>query len=103
MTSRINVFKVTYEYYLNQIGKIGFKSLAKVSGVRIQESGVRIPLFGDLYAVSTEGIADVDGNKPSMEVCVLLSKYILMYPVEKPVGEDWVSYRDFKDTGPLTV
>ncbi len=103
MTSRINAFKRTYEYYLNQIEGIDFKSLAKVSGVRSQENGVRIPLFGEPYAVSAEGIADPDGNKPGLEVCVLLSKYVLMYPVEKPAGEDWVSYRDFKDTGPLTV
>ncbi len=103
MSSERSVFERTYEHYLERIGKIDLKSVEKVLGVAAGEDTIEIPFFETSYSVSSRGISGPNGNRPSLEVCVALSRYLLMCPAEIPVGENWVSYRDFKDTGPLTV
>jgi hypothetical protein len=52
--------------------------------------------------VSGKGIIDPSGKLPPLEVSVVLCKYIILCPDVKPTVDDWVSYRDFKDSGPLT-
>lgn len=37
-----------------------------------------------------------------LDICVILCKYILLCPQIPPKGQDWVSFRDLKDSGPLT-
>lgn len=103
MSSQTSVFEKTYEDYLTRIAEIDFEAVEKVLGIKSVGGGVEIFLFEIPYRVSTLGISDPNGDRPSLDVCVILSRYLLMCPEEKPAGENWVSYRDFKDTGPLTV
>jgi len=103
MSSETSVFERTYEDYLTRIAKIDLKAVEKMLGAKYSEGTIEIVLFETPYRVSAQGISDPGGDKPSLDVCVALSKYLLMCPEETPVGENWVSYRDFKDTGPLTV
>ena len=103
MSSDRSVFERTYEHYLERIGKIDFKAVERVLGVDAGEDTIEIPLFGTPYRISAQGISDPTEGRPSLDVCVALSRYLLMCPAEIPVGDHWVSYRDFKDTGPLTV
>jgi len=37
-----------------------------------------------------------------LDICVILCKYILLCPQIPPKEKDWVSFRDLKDSGPLT-
>ena len=103
MSSHSSVFERTYEGYLARIKKIDFKRLEKILGLEFTGTHIKISLLGTPYIVSGKGIVDAGGDKPSLDVCVVLSKYLLMCPEEIPAGKNWASYRDFKDTGPLAV
>ena len=103
MSAEMSVFERTYEDYLARINKIDFTAVEKMLGAKSGKDTIEIVLFETPYRVSAQGISDPSGGKPSLDVCVMLCRYLLMCPEETPVGENWVSYRDFKDTGPLTV
>lgn len=103
MSSNSSIFERTYKGYLTQIDKIDSNPLEKILGIEREGSQIKLSLFGKPYRVSGKGIVDASGNKPSLDVCVVLSKYLLMCPEEIPEGKDWASYRDFKNTGPLAV
>lgn len=95
------IFDKTYKIYLEQLREISFKSVAHNLGAKIVGNRIKIPFFINEYEVSLEGIADPSGKKPSHDICVILSKYILLCPDTPPKEHDWVSFRNFKDSGPL--
>ncbi|NNL43110.1 MAG: DUF3786 domain-containing protein [Desulfobacterales bacterium] len=99
---REGIFKKTYENYLMQIEKIDFNSIKKNLKVEVEKNKIIIPLFGKPYTVSAAGISDPAGKQPMFDICVILCKYILLCPNISPKGTEWVSFRDLKDSGPLT-
>jgi len=99
---REGIFKKTYENYLKQIEKIDFNSIKKNLKVEVEKNKIIIPLFGKPYTVSAAGISDSTGKQPMLDICVILCKYILLCPKIPPTGTEWVSFRDLKDSGPLT-
>ena len=101
MQTEATVFDRTYRYYLKQIGKLRFESIAPRLGVKIEKNIFIIQLFNNEYNVSAEKITGPSGEKPAHDICVLLSKYLLLCPDEAPKNNDWVSFRDLKDSGPL--
>lgn len=103
MSEKTSIFEKTYQDYLLRIADLDFSSLKQPLGVTLYGNGVVIPLFGEAYQVSEKGIADPFGRQPSLDICVVLCKYLLLCPSASPQGRDWVSYRDLKDSGPLTV
>jgi len=102
MTNKESVFKKTYENYLAQVDGTDFNSVKKKLGVEAENNEMIIPLFGKLYKVSKAGISDPGGKQPMLDICVILCKYILLCPQIPPKEKDWVSFRDLKDSGPLT-
>jgi len=102
MTNKESVFKKTYENYLAQVDGTDFNSVKKKLGVEAENNEMIIPLFGKLYKVSRAGISDPGGKQPMLDICVILCKYILLCPQIPPKEKDWVSFRDLKDSGPLT-
>ncbi len=102
MITKSPVFEKTYKKYLEQVAGIEFKSLEEKLGVKVEKDDVMIPFFGKSYMVSARGIIDPSGKLPPLEVSVVLCKYLILCPDVKPIEDDWVSYRDFKDSGPLT-
>jgi len=60
-----------------------------------------IPFFGNPLRVSAAGISEPCGGRPNFSVCVVLFKYLLLCPDHDPVGNDWVSFKDFKDSAPF--
>lgn len=100
---KMSVFEKTYRDYLHRIGQIDLQAVAGPLGIEAEKGLVFIRLFSKEYRVSGEGILDSGGQRPDLDVCVVLSRYLLMCPGETPEGEKWFSFRDFKDTGPLTV
>jgi len=101
MKTEESVFEKTYKYYLEQLREISFESIAQNLGAKIEENRLKIPLIGIEYTISDEGIADPSGKKPSHDICVIFSKYILLCPDTPPTENNWVSFRNFKDSGPL--
>lgn len=102
MTNKESVFKKTYENYLAQVDETDFNSVKQKLGVEVENNEMIIPLFGKLYKVSAAGISDPGGKQPMFDICVILCKYILLCPQISPKEKDWVSFRDLKDSGPLT-
>ena len=97
------IFDETYEHYLARIRDMDGRTVSEQLGIEVVGRDIRIPLYGSPYIVSGSGIVDASGRRPSLDVCVILCKYLLLCPPFPPRGKDWVAYRDMKDTGPLTV
>jgi hypothetical protein len=103
MTDLSSAFEETYQIYLERIAGLTFESLEKNLGVIVEKDEVIVPLLGKPYRISAKGIVGPAGKRPSLEICVVLSNYIILCNDDYSVGDEWVSYRDFKDAGPLTV
>ncbi len=92
------VFEETYTHYLAQIGRLDFKKIANRLGAEMVGQELIIPVFGKPIRVSATGITRASGGRPNFSVCVVLFKYLLLCPDGDPVGNDWVSFKDFKDS-----
>ena len=103
MTSKDSVFEKTYKDYIAQVARIDFKSIEQKLGIHAEGNGVTIPLFGKPHKVSEIGITDPSGKQPSLDICVILCKYLLICPDVYSNEKEWVSFRGLKDSGPLTT
>ena len=101
MAEKSEVFEQTYEAYLSQIAGLDFPFIADTVGVKVEGDHVVIPFFGKPYRVSTKAITDPSGKQPHLSICVILCKYLLMCPLIKPLGGNWMAFKDFKDAAPL--
>ena len=90
------VFEQTYKNYLKQLKAISFESVAPKIGAEIKGNVLKIPLFGSDYEVSVEKITGPSGEKPAYDICVILSKYLLLCPDNPPQNNDWVSFRNLR-------
>jgi hypothetical protein len=102
-SGRNGVFEKTYIDYLDKVNRLDCKPLEQKLGIKIKGADVIIPLFGRPYMVSKEGITGPADEKPSFEICVILFKYLLLNRTGYPEDKEWVTYRDLRDSGPLTV
>jgi len=103
MVPEPSVFEKTYRDYLKQVTLLNLKSMEHKLGITTVDEDVIIPLFGTEYRVSRKGITGLSGKQPSFEIRVVICKYLLLCPDTTPTEKDWVTYRDLKDSGPLTV
>ena len=101
MPSTESVFDQTYGKYLVQLQDLPLASIAPKIGAEYADERLRIPLFDRVFEVSSAGITGQDGRRPSYDVCVILSKYLLLFSESQEYGGSWVSFRDFKDSRPL--
>ncbi len=97
----VNIFQKTYNDYLEQIKGIRLDSIAHKLGARCEKNKLTITFFNAEYTVSVDKISDSAGKKPALDICVILSKYILLCPAIPPNDHQWVSYRNFKNSSPL--
>lgn len=95
------IFEKNYREYMEKIKERSLESVSELIGGTFIDDGLEIPLLNEVYRVANGEITDISGNKPSYDICIILSKYLLMCPEKKPVDDQWVAYRDFKDSGPL--
>ena len=103
MKAKTSVFEKTYEDYISQLSQVDFGLAGQRLGGETAEGVITIPVFGEPYKVSANAITDLSGRQPSLDTCVILSKYLLLCTSAEPREKEWVSYRDLKDSGPLTV
>jgi hypothetical protein len=98
-----HIFEETYQLYLEELSHIDIAARADPLGVNSEKDGLKIPLYDREYLVSKGGIADPDGRQVTPAIRVVLCKYVLTCPAELPALSDrLVTYREFKDAGPLT-
>ena len=101
MNEKSTVFEETYTNYLAQIGKLNFKKIADRLGAEMDGGDMMIPVFGKPMRVSHNGISGPSGDRPGFSVCVILFKYLLLFPDHDLAGNDWVSFKDFRDSAPF--
>ncbi len=101
MEKRNPIFAQNYERYIRQLDDIDLSRCHSVLSITVDANNgtAQIPFFKTLYTVSRFGVVDDQGKRPDYGICVILLKYLLMCPQRIPPGTDWVSYRDFKDSG----
>ena len=96
-----SVFEETYTNYLAQIGGLDFNKIADRLGAEMVGEELIIPFFGKPFRISAAGISEPAGSRPNFSVCVVLFKYVLLCPDHDPVENDWVSFKDFRDSAPF--
>lgn len=96
------VFEETYRDYLKQLAATDYLARADVLGARISGTELGIDFYGETYRVSSAGITNASGKRANFAVSVVLCKYTLVCPREVVTDGPWVTYREFKDAGPLT-
>lgn len=97
------VFAQTHQHYLEQISKIDFLSKAEMLGVKRDGDCLVVPLYDKVYFISGEGLREEKGAEITPAVQVMICKYMLTFSSDAPTIEDkLVTYREFKDSGPLT-
>ena len=101
MAEMAPIFDEIYNNYLAQISEVDFGDVAERIGAEAKGSELSIPLWNKTYRVSGQGIFGPNGLQPNHSYSVVLSKYILMAPEQEPQGDQWVTYKDFKDAGPF--
>jgi len=103
MNQKSGIFEKTYKDYLRQLSEMNYLTKAEILGAEISGKNLIIPFYGKSYNISDSGITDSGGRQANFAICVVLCKYIILCPDEIPVEGKWVTYREFKDAGPLTV
>ena len=95
------VFQKNYGDYLRQLDNTNLSLWESVLDITVDEQRrtAQIPFFQTLYRVSPFGVVNEQGRRPDYGTCVILLKYLLMCPQQVPCNKDWITYRDFADSG----
>jgi hypothetical protein len=98
-----SIFSRHYHDYLAKLATLDLPARADRLGAVVEGNGLRLRLLGRDYLVSSQEVVDEDGKRASYDACIILCRYVLMCPTVVPVGEELVTFRNLKDSGPLTV
>jgi len=101
MTEKSAVFEMTYRNYLDRLAAIDLRSRADRLGAAVAADALVIPLYGKPYTLSRDGVRDAGGNQANFAISVVLCCYILQCPEAVPPAGDWMTYREFRNAGPL--
>lgn len=100
--ARSSVFEQTYQQYLAEISRSDYLARADLLGVQSDGDRLIIALYDQRYAVSGRAIEGLGGAPVNDAVRVILGRYVLTCPDElPPLSDQWVTYREFPDAGPL--
>ncbi len=95
------VFEETYNKYMTQISDIDLMPRAERLGAELAGDALIIPCYDKPFRISIDGVLDETGKRANFAICVVLFQYVFSCPAEIPIAGDWVTYREFKDAGPL--
>ncbi len=93
----------TYQKYLTDIQKLDLSTLSASLGLLKRQNHYVIPFFNTVFTFTPDGFLSSNKTKPSYDICIVLCKYLLMCPEIDPLDKNLVSFKDFKESGPLTV
>ena len=103
MEASQSIFTKHYHDYLAQLARRDLPGLAESLGAEALGQGLRLPLLGRRYLISADGVIGENGMRASYDACIILCRYVLMCPPQTPLDDDLVTFRNLKDSGPLTV
>jgi len=89
-------YEEVYAGLVDRLGTLDLGWLADGLGARYEQQALLIPSFGKLYRVTAEGVSDLQGSVPPVNIRIVLAYYVLQGGTAELSGQ-WVSYRDFKD------
>jgi Domain of unknown function (DUF3786) len=95
------VFEETYNKYLSHISDIDLLPRAVRLGAEHAGDVLIIPYYETPFRISSDGVFDETGKRANFAISVVLFQYIFHCPTEIPIAGDWVTFRGFKDAGPL--
>jgi Domain of unknown function (DUF3786) len=98
-----SIFNKHYRDYLARLATLDLPGLADRLGAVVEGNGLRLRLLGNEYLLSSQEVVGEDGKRASYDACIILCRYVLMCPTIVPAGEELVTFRNLKDSGPLTV
>jgi len=102
MSEKAPIFEETLRNYLAQVARIDPAGVAETLAIAVEQGEAVIPFLGKTYRISRAGILDESGREPLHAVSIVLCRYLILAPSQFPLsGEDWVSYKDFKDAAPF--
>lgn len=102
MSDSAPIFEETIRQYLDQLARTDMTGMGETLGITLEGKEAMVPFFGRTYRVSPIGVLDETGREPIHAVSVVLLKYLILSPGRVPAGgEDWVSYKDFRDAAPF--
>lgn len=102
MSEKAPIFEETLRNYLAQVAQIDPAGIADTLAISVEQEEAVIPFLGKTYRVSPSGVRDESGRAPIHAVSIVLCRYLILAPAQIPLtGEDWVSYKDFKDAAPF--
>lgn len=101
MAQKSEAFDRIIADYLQQVAGLDLARRADRLGIAAEGGQAVIPFFGFAHRVTPEGVFGPGGQPASHAVSVILFKYLLLCPETAPRGEDWVTYRDFRDAAPF--
>lgn len=103
MADKSDIYSITSRKYLDAIMGMSWDRIRKVHCLETSDISITIPFFNRIVQISDKGFIDDTGKDVSFDVAVVLSKYLLMCPNTLYPDTTWVSFKDFRDSGPLTV
>lgn len=103
MPGTSSVFKQTYQKYLKEIQALDLTDLAQRLGLTPCDDAVVIRFLETDYLLSAQGFHTHSNKSAPYDLSIVLCRYLLMCPQTAPHRTDLVSFRDFKDSGPLLV
>lgn len=95
------VFEETYNKYLSHFSDIDLLPRAARLGAEFAGDALIIPYYEKPFRISIDGVFDENGKRANFATSVVLFQYVFSCPAEIPIAGDWVTYREFKDAGPL--
>ncbi len=102
MSGKAPIFEETVRNYLAQVAQIDLAGIAETLAITVEQGEALIPFLGKTYRVSSSGVFDDSGLEPIHAIRIVLCRYLLLAPPALPrQGEDWVSYKDFRDAAPF--
>ena len=102
MSDKAPIFEETVRNYLAQVAQIDLAGIAETLAITVEQGEALIPFLGKTYRVSSSGVFDDSGLEPIHAIRIVLCRYLLLAPPALPrQGEDWVSYKDFRDAAPF--
>jgi len=97
------IFEETAINYLRDIKSLNFQGISEKLGLRPHKNKYMIHFLNRNYIITDNGFQTVSNENAPYDVLIVLCRYLLLCPEKKPLDKELSSFRDLKDSGPLTV
>ena len=99
----MEVFDTIYRENLDRLKEANLLNRSKALDLQIVSGKITISFFGRIHIISKHGVTDSNGIEPTPAVGTVILNYVLRNEAIVPPSHEKVSFRDFKNAGPLTM